>query len=162
MSGDELTPIRRRFDAGDLKPLLDANRIDHTVVVQTVSSLEETREFLQAATDNEFIVGVVGWVDLTDRSVANTLAELRRSEGGSLLVGIRHQVHDEPDPEWLLRDDVRRGLRAVADAGLAYDLLLRTRELPAGLDTVRALPGLRFVVDHLAKPPIASGELEPW
>lgn len=157
MSGDELTPIRRRFDAGDLKPLLDANRIDHTVVVQTVSSLEETREFLQAAADNEFIVGVVGWVDLTDRSVANTLAELRRSEGGSLLVGIRHQVHDEPDPEWLLQDDVQRGIAAVGEAGLVYDVLVRTRELPSALETVKRHPGMRFVIDHAAKPRIAAG-----
>ncbi|HMJ40340.1 MAG TPA: amidohydrolase family protein, partial [Verrucomicrobiae bacterium] len=125
--GDELAAIRRRFDAGDLKPLLDANRIDRTVVVQTVSSVEETREFLQAAAENEFIAGVVGWVDLTDRSVAKTLAGLKRSEGGNFLVGIRHQVHDEPDPEWLLREDVQRGIAAVGEAGLVYDVLVRTR-----------------------------------
>jgi L-fuconolactonase len=87
---------------------------------------------------------------------------LRQGPGGRYLVGIRHQVHDEPDPDWLMRADVRRGLRAVAGAGLVYDLLVRARELPAALDTVRALPDLRFVVDHVAKPPIASGELEPW
>jgi L-fuconolactonase len=157
MGGDELAPIRRRFDAGDLKPLLDANGVDRTVVVQTVSSLEETREFLQAAAENEFIGGVVGWVDLTDRSVAKTLAELKRSEGGAFLVGIRHQVHDEPDPEWLLREDVQRGIAAVGEAGLVYDVLVRTRELPAGLETVQRHPGMRFVVDHAAKPRIAAG-----
>jgi L-fuconolactonase len=157
MGGDALAPIRRRFDARDLKPLLDANGIDRTVVVQTVSSLEETREFLQAAAENEFIGGVVGWVDLTDRSVANTLAELKQSQGGAFLVGIRHQVHDEPDPEWLLREDVQRGIAAVGDAGLVYDLLVRTRELPAGLETVQRHPGMRFVVDHAAKPRIAAG-----
>ena len=111
--GDELASIRRRFDAGDLKPLLDANGIDCTVVVQTVSSLDETREFMQAAAENDFIAGVVGWVDLTDPSVATTIEELKRSEGGTFLVGIRHQVHDEPDPDWLLRDDVQRGIAAV-------------------------------------------------
>jgi L-fuconolactonase len=157
MGGDALAPIRRRFDAGDLKPLLDANGVDRTVVVQTVSSLEETREFLQAAAENEFIAGVVGWVDLTDRSVAKTLAELRRSEGGAFLVGIRHQVHDEPDPEWLLREDVQRGIAAVGEAGLVYDVLVRTRELPAGLETVERHPGMRFVIDHAAKPRIAAG-----
>src|SRR5207248_9407377 len=72
------------------------------------------------------------------------------------------RVHAEPDPEWLLRDDVRRGLRAVGEAGLAYDLLVRTRELPAAVAVARALPELRLVVDHVAKPPIASGELDPW
>ncbi len=155
--GDDLASIHRRFDAGDLKPLLDANGIDRTVVVQTVSSLEETREFLEAAAENEFIGGVVGWVDLTDRSVAKTLAGLRRSEGGSFLVGIRHQVHDEPDPTWLLREDVQHGIAAVGEAGLAYDVLVRTRELPAALKTVKRHPQIRFVIDHAAKPRIAAG-----
>ena len=157
--GDELDAIRRRFDASDLKPLLDANGIDRTVVVQTVSSLEETREFLQTAAENEFIAGVVGWVDLTDRSVDKTIAGLKRSEGGSFLVGIRHQVHDEPDPRWLLRDDVQRGIAAVGEAGLVYDVLVRTRELPAALEMVKRHQEIRFVIDHAAKPRIAAG---PW
>jgi L-fuconolactonase len=89
---------------------------------------------------------------------------LRAGPGGDRLVGIRHQVHDEPDPDWLRRPDVRRGIAAVGDAGFACDLLVRTRELPAAVDTVRALPGLRFVLDHLAKPPIAVGgaALDAW
>src|SRR5205807_453239 len=112
---------------------------------------------LVAAAENEFIAGVVGWVDLTDRSVAKTLAGLRRSEGGSFLVGIRHQVHDEPDPTWLLREDVQHGIAAVGEAGLAYDVLVRTRELPAALKTVKRHPQIRFVIDHAAKPRIAAG-----
>ena len=159
--GAELAAIRRRFDAADLKPLLDANGIDRTVVVQTVSSLEETRELLRAAAANEFIAGVVGWVDLTDPSVDKTLSELLGSEGGRFLVGIRHQVHDEPDPEWLLRDDVQRGIAAVGEAGLAYDVLVRTRELPAALETAKRHAGVRFVVDHAAKPRIAAGARDP-
>ncbi len=90
------------------------------------------------------------------------LAELRQGLGGDRLVGIRHQVHDEPDPDWLLRDGVRRGIRAVGDAGLVYDLLVRSRELPAALQTARDLPGTRFVIDHLAKPQIKDGALQPW
>jgi len=161
--GDELAAIRRRFDAADLKPLIDANGIDHTVLVQTVSSLEETREFLQAAADNEFIAGVVGWVDLTDVSVGKTLAGLKRSQGGTFLVGIRHQVHDEPDPKWLLREEVQRGIAEVGEAGLVYDILVRTRELPAALETVKRHPGMRFVIDHAAKPRIAAGARdEAW
>jgi L-fuconolactonase len=156
--GDELAAIRRRFDVSDLKPLLDANGIDRTIVVQTVSSLEETSEFLQAAAENEFIAGVVGWVDLTDRSVAKTIAGLKRSEGGSFLVGIRHQVHDEPDARWLLRDDVQRGVAAVGDSGLVYDVLVRTRELPAAVETVKRHKDMRFVIDHAAKPRIAASK----
>ena len=77
-------------------------------------------------------------------------------------MGIRHQVHDEPDERWLLRPEVQRGLAAVEAAGLVFDLLVRARELPAALETVRAHPELRFVIDHLAKPPIADGSTQPW
>jgi L-fuconolactonase len=159
---DDLAPIRRAFAPADLRPLLDAGGIDATVLVQTRSSLDETREFLATAAAVPFILGVVGWVDLTDPAVAEVIAALRDGPGGDRLVGIRHQVHDEPDPGWLLRDDVRRGIRAVADAGLVYDLLVRSRELPAARDVVASMPDARFVVDHLAKPPIRDGALEPW
>src|SRR5207244_13550798 len=91
------------------------------------------------------------------REVAKTLAGLHRSEGGSCLVGIRHQVHDEPDPTWRLREDVENGIAAVGEAGLAYDVLVRTREVPAALKTVKRHPQIRFVIDHAAKPRIAAG-----
>jgi L-fuconolactonase len=158
---DELARIRRPFGPDDLAPLLRARGVDRTVLVQTRSSLEETREFLALAAATEFVAGVVGWVDLTSPSVAETIAELRAA-GDGYLVGIRHQVHDEDDPDWLLRAEVRGGLAAVAAADLVYELLVRPRELPAALETARSLPEARFVIDHLAKPPIASGALEPW
>jgi L-fuconolactonase len=150
--------IRRPIGLDELEPLLAAHGFERAVLVQTCSSLDETRALLELAASSSSVAGVVGWVDLTSPDVGETFAAL----DGPYLVGIRHQVHDEPDPVWLLRDDVRRGLRALQDAGLAYDMLVRTRELPAALDTARAFPGLRLVVDHIAKPPIASGELEPW
>jgi L-fuconolactonase len=159
---DELAPIRRAFGPADLEPLLRDSGIDVTVLVQTRSSLDETREFLATAAGHPFIAGVVGWVDLTAASVADDIAALRAAPGGDRLVAVRHQVQDEPDPRWLGRPDVRRGLRDVAAAGLAYDVLVRTRELPAAIQTAAALPHLRFVLDHAAKPPIASGALEPW
>jgi L-fuconolactonase len=159
---DEVAPIRRAFGPADLRPLLAAQAIDRTILVQTRSSTDETREFLATAAAEPFVGGVIGWVDLTDPAVADEIAGLRAGPGGERLAGIRHQVHDEPDPAWLNRPDVRRGLRAVADAGLAYDLLVRTRELPAALAAVRARPDVRFVVDHLGKPRIATAEIEPW
>jgi L-fuconolactonase len=159
---DALAPIRRRFGPEDLRPLLAANGVERTILVQTRSSLDETREFLATAAEHEFIAGVVGWVDLTAPDVAERLAELRAGPGGPKLVGIRHQVHDEADPHWLARPDVRRGVAAVGEAGLAYDILVRTRELPAALALVRDLPTMRFVIDHLAKPPIATGAIDEW
>jgi L-fuconolactonase len=158
----ELAAIDRRFGPEDLAPELVAAGIDRTILVQTISSSDETREFLATAARVPFIAGVVGWADLTDPAVAGAIDGLRAGPGGEWLVGIRHQVHDEPDPEWLVRPDVRRGLEAVEAAGLTYDLLVRPRELPAALTVALAQPGLRFVIDHLAKPPIRSGSIEPW
>jgi L-fuconolactonase len=158
----DLAPIARPFAPHDLVPLMAASGVGQTVLVQTRASIDETREFLALAADSTFVRGVVGWVDLTDPAVGEMIDALRAGVGGDRLKAIRHQVHDEPDPDWLLRADVQRGLRAVAAAGLAYDLLVRPRELPAAIDTVRANPDLGFVLDHIAKPPIGSGTLEPW
>ena len=159
---DELEAIRRRFGPQDLEPDLRAAGIDATVLVQTLSSREESRRFLATAAEVGWVTGVVAWVDLTSPAVGDELSALCEAPGGERLVGIRHQVHDEPDAEWLLRPDVDRGLRAVAAAGLAYDLLLRPRELPAGLEVARRHPELRLVIDHLAKPEIRAGRLSPW
>jgi L-fuconolactonase len=159
--GDELVSIRRPFGPEDLRPLLSANGVDRTLVVQTISSVDETSEFLATAVTTDFIAGVIGWVDLTDPTLGSTLAELRSGPGGSHLVGIRHQVHDEADERWLLRDDVLRGLRAVGTANLVYDLLVRTRELPAAHEVARRFPDTRFVIDHIGKPHISAGPRDP-
>ena len=157
-----LDAIVRPFTVDDLRPLLDANGIDGTVLVQTVSDLDETRDFLATAAANDVITGVVGWVDLQKLDLAADLDALLEGEGGDRLVGIRHQVHDEDDPDWLLREEVQRGLEVLADRRLVYDVLVRTRELPAAITVAQDFPHLRLVVDHIAKPPIATGELEPW
>jgi L-fuconolactonase len=162
MGGDELASIRKPIGPEDLRPLLVQNRVDRTVIVQTVPSIEETEEFLSIAAGTDFVAGVVGWVDLTDPGVGDTLAELKAGDNGKYLVGIRHQVHDEEDPAWVAREDVIRGIKVVGEAGLAYDLLPKQRELPACLPPVDANPNMRFIVDHIAKPLIADGELEPW
>jgi L-fuconolactonase len=162
MVGDALDPIRKRFGPAELVPELAAQGVSGTVLVQTVSSLEETREFLALAASREFIWGVVGWVDLTSATVGDDLDALRDGPGGDRLVGVRHQVHDETDPDWLRRADVRRGLAAVQARRLRYDLLVRARELPAAADTVGTLPNLQFVLDHIAKPRIIDGQDPEW
>jgi L-fuconolactonase len=155
-------PIRRVFTPDDMRPLLAPAGVRKTILVQTWSSYEESQEFLALAEATDFIAGVVAWVDLTAPEVAKKLEALLAGPGGKWLVGIRHQVHDEADPRWLCRPDVRRGLRAVQVRGLVYDLLIRPRELTAALDTVRALPDLRFVIDHIAKPEIAKDGFARW
>lgn len=154
--------LRGTYGPAQLAPLLAEASIDRTVLVQTISSVEETEAFLAIADETGSVGGVVGWVDLCDPAVEDTIAQLRSRPDGHWLKGVRHQVHDETDPRWLLRPDVRRGVRAVGEAGLVYDLLVRPRELPATLELVRDIHGTRFVVDHIAKPPIAAGEREPW
>jgi L-fuconolactonase len=161
MVGSALDPIRRNFLVDDLAPLAAAADVTQTVLVQTVGIAAETPEFLAVANSNDLVVGVVGWVDLTADDVEDALAGLLNRPDGQWLKGIRHQVHDEPDIEWLNRPDVRRGLAVVAEAGLVYDLLTKTPHLPAAVETVRALPELSFVVDHISKP-VIGGDLEPW
>jgi L-fuconolactonase len=161
MVGPELDPIRRNYSIDDLAPQAAAADVTATVLVQTVGLVDETVEFLEVAASNELVAGVAGWVDLTADDVASALDGLLSRPDGSYLKAIRHQVHDEPDLDWLLRPDVQRGLSAVAEAGLAYDLLTKTPHLPAAIQTVRNLPQLTFVVDHISKPVIGE-PLEPW
>jgi L-fuconolactonase len=154
--------IDRTFDVDDLRIAMAGAAIDRTIVVQTLSDVGETEDFLSTAAANpDTIAGVIGWVDLTDQGVGDTLAELMAGAAG-LLVGIRHQAHDELDPRWLVRPDVRRGVQAVGEAGLVYDLLVRTRELPAAIELVASLPDMRFALDHIGKPPIADGACAEW
>jgi len=158
LTGPALDPIARTFRLAELAPLLAEHGIDATVVVQSSSSLPETRELLDiAAGSGGLVAGVVGWADLTDPGLPEVLASLTGP-----LVGIRHQVQDEPDPGWLTRPEVHAGLKAVAGAGLVYDLLVTPVQLAAAVETVRALPEVRFVLDHCAKPPIAAGGWQPW
>ncbi|MFJ6183323.1 amidohydrolase family protein [Streptomyces sp. NPDC092295] len=162
ITGPAMAPIRRNFTLADLAAETRAAGVSATVLVQTIGVPDETPEFLAAADGSDLVAGVVGWTDLAAPGVADTLAALREVPGGDRLVGIRHQVQGEPDPEWLLRPDVRRGLAAVAAAGLVYDLVILEHQLPAAAKAADLLPGLTFVLDHLGKPPIAAGATEPW
>jgi predicted TIM-barrel fold metal-dependent hydrolase len=158
----ELAPLHRSFALSDVADERERAAIEGAVLVQTLAVPEETPELLTLAGADPAVVGVVGWVDLTSADVSERLARLQAEPCGDRLVGIRHLVQGEADPRWLCRPDVRRGLAAVAKAGLAYDLLIVPRQLGAAHETAAALPELRFVVDHLAKPAIAAGEIEPW
>ncbi|WP_198535022.1 amidohydrolase family protein [Streptomyces natalensis] len=160
MDGPWADPIRRSYALSDLTPQLTAHGFAGTVLVQSSASYAETAELLALAAADGPVRGVVGWADLTDPGLADVLAAQPRGPGG--LVGIRHQVQDEPDPDWLTRPEVLRGLGEVAEAGLVYDLLVTPRELPAAEAAVRALPGLSFVLDHAGKPAVARGDWQPW
>ena len=108
-----LPSLNRAFDMSQLEQVARPLGVSATVLVQVLNDLAETEEFLVLAGESEFIAGVIGWVDLTDPAVGETLARLAELPGGDKLVGVRHLVQDEPDPDWLRRPDVRRGVRAV-------------------------------------------------
>jgi L-fuconolactonase len=157
-----LEPLRRTFTLDDLRPAAVAAGVTATVLVQTVTVAAETPEMLLLADSDPLVAGVVGWTDLTSPAVADEIAALRACRGGGYLASIRHQVQSEPDKDWLRRPDVIAGLRAVAAAGLAYDLVLLPHQIPAASYAARATPDLVFVLDHAGKPEIGSGGLAEW
>ena len=159
-----LEAIDRDFDHEDLVAAV-AQRYDRTVLVQTVCNPHETPLLLNVAEGTSLIGAVVGWADLTSSNLDEALSELLAAPNGRWLRGIRHQVQHETDPEWLLRDDVQTGLATVASHDLVYELLTLPHQLPTATAAVERLPQVRFVLDHLSKPPIASRtrcELSDW
>ncbi|MCS6558340.1 amidohydrolase family protein [Curtobacterium flaccumfaciens] len=157
---DSVAPIRRRFDVDDLRAAARSTDVTRTIVVQAVHDPGETVWLLEQP---EPVAGVVGWVDLTAPDVVDRIAALIAGSGGgrpasTRLVGIRHQAHDEPDPDWLARPEVVRGVRAVAAADLVFDVLVRAREHRAALALLDAVPEGSFVLDHAGKPDIAGGD----
>jgi L-fuconolactonase len=156
---DALAALRRDFLPPDLEPLLESLRFDGCVLVQVRQNLEETRWLLELANQYEFIRGVVGWVDLRSPDLP---AQLEKFAKHPRFVGVRHIVQDEPDDDFMLRDDFRRGIARLAEFDLTYDVLIFPRQLPAAIKLVAEFPDQSFVLDHIAKPPIAEGRLAPW
>ncbi|MFD1858423.1 hypothetical protein EHW97_04705 [Aeromicrobium camelliae] len=160
-----LTPeagaIYRSFQVEDAEPLVAASGVDDIVLVQAAGNLADTRAMIGAADRWERVVGIVAWAPLTDE--AATAQVLEEYATDRRIVGVRHQNHDEPDPDWLVRADVARGLARVEQAGLSYDVIA---VVPRHLELVPVLaerfPELRLVIDHLAKPPLAAGDLREW
>jgi len=155
---DEMSVLRRDFLPEDLKPLVDAQGVQGTVAVQADQSETETQFLLQVAEDNLFVCGVVGWVDLLAPNLEERLEYFSQFER---LCGFRHIAQAEAD-DFLARADVARGIGKLSEFDFTYDILVYHRQLPAAVALVEKLPESRFVVDHLAKPPIKEGKTEPW
>jgi len=156
---DSMASLRRDFLPNDLKIELGRKGFQGSVAVQARQTLEETRWLLELATDASFILGVVGWVDLRS---SNVRSQLEAFAGNPKLVGIRHIVQSEPNDRFLLQPEFLRGISLLEEFDLAYDLLIYPKHLPVAAEFVRRFPRQRFVLDHLAKPPIKSGSLRPW
>src|SRR5207245_804139 len=156
---DSMAALRRDFSLADLKPELERNGFQGCVAVQVRQTLEETRWLLELAERNPFILGVVGWVDLRSPRLRLQLESFAKNPK---LVGVRHIVQSEPDNRFLLQPDFLRGIAMLEEFDVAYDILIYTKHLPVAVEFVAQFPRHRFVLDHLAKPPIKSGAVDFW
>jgi L-fuconolactonase len=157
--GEGMERLARDYLPADLAPLLTAEGIAGSVAVQARQTIEETRWRLGLAAKHPAILGVVGWVDLRSSDVGE---QLREFAANPRFVGVRHVVQDEPDERFLLGEAFVGGLRQLHGFGLTYDLLLYPPQLPAAVELAGMTPEQPFVLDHLAKPLIKPGTLDPW
>jgi L-fuconolactonase len=156
---DKMGILKHDFLPQDLEPLLASIGFDGCIAVQARQNLEETRWLLELAEKHTFIKGVVGWVDLRSDRLS---AQLERFASHPKLVGVRHIVHDEADDNFMLGADFRCGIAQLLDFNLTYDLLLFPKHLPVAVQLVKEFPQQLFVLDHIAKPNIAEGLIDPW
>lgn len=156
---ESMSALRRDFLPEDPEPELQRNGFRGSVAVQTRQTLEETRWLLELAEQSGSILGVVGWIDLCS---PDARSQLERFVKNPKLVGIRHIVQGEPDDRFLMRPDFLRGISLLEEFDLAYDILIYTRHLPVAAEFVERFPRHRFVLDHMAKPPIKQGEIKGW
>jgi L-fuconolactonase len=155
----ERQALRRDFLPSDLQPLLRRLGIDRSVVVQTHASHAESLWLLELASAHDFLAGVVAWTDLTSTGLGRVLDEFQRHPK---FKGIRHPLEAEPDDSWVVKPSVIEGLRELERRDIPFDLVIFPRHLKYITEVRRCCPKLRLVIDHLAKPAIASGEFESW
>lgn len=154
-----LAPIYKDFLPEHLAPQLARAGVGTTVLVQAAPTVEETRFLLGLAHEHPFIAGVVGWVDFESPDVADTIAELAADPQ---LLGLRPMIQDIPDPDWMLDTGLATAFETMLDHGLVFDALVLPKHLPALLELTARYPDLAMVLDHGAKPPLASGNLDAW
>jgi L-fuconolactonase len=153
------TPLQRDWLPADQEREAAKVHIDGSVAVQARQTVEESRWLLKLADEHAFIKGVVGWVDLQSEKVEDDLAALSKQKK---FVGVRHVVQSEPDSQFMLKSEFLRGLGKLQRFNLAYDLLLYPKHLPTAVKVVEKFPEQRFVLDHIAKPMIRAGLVQPW
>lgn len=156
---DEMSVLRRDFLPYDLRPELTANGFTGSVVVQASQSETETHFLLDLAKHDSSILGVVGWINFMSPDIADRLSYFRQF---NKLCGFRHILQAESDDRFMLRDEFLRGVNLLAQFGFTYDILIYPRQLPAAIELVANIPNQTFVLDHIAKPEIAIGKLNPW
>jgi L-fuconolactonase len=156
---ESMSVLKQDYLPADLEEQLVRSGVTGTIVVQARQMLEETAWLLEMADRHQFIEGVVGWLDICSEKLTRQLEEF---SSNPWLVGVRHVIHDEPDDEFMLRPAFIKGMEKLVQHNLAYDLLLFPRHLLWAHELVSLFPDQRFVLDHISKPPIRSGVLDPW
>lgn len=156
---DDMSVLREDYCPEQLHSELRANGFDGSIAVQADQSEAETRFLLGLAERYPFLLGVVGWIDLTAPDIEERLAKLRSHEK---LCGFRHIVQSEPDDQFMLRAEFRRGIGCLSRFGFTYDILIYPRQLPAAVKLVASYPRQKFVLDHIAKPEMKIRKMEPW
>ncbi len=151
--------LARDYLVEDLEPHLRKAAVSRTILIQAAQTEAETDFLLGLAAETDFIAGVTGWLDLADSRFPERLAFYRQHPK---FVALRPMLEDLPDDSWILQSMVLTNLRYVDASGLPFEFLTFPRHLPHVLRALERSPGLHAVIDHLSKPPIASGRLEPW
>jgi len=162
MVGEALNPIKKNFSINDLRQAIIGCRIEKTVVVQTVTNYDETPELLELAEDDELVAGVVGFLKIDSADAISYLDKYESMRGFKHLVGIRDIAHDYEDISYLAKPAVVKNVQELGRRGLVYDLLTKTPHMQAAIDLVKQSPGTQFVLDHISKPYMAKGEMQPW
>jgi L-fuconolactonase len=162
MVGEALNPIKKNFSINDLRQAITGCGIDKTVVVQTVTNYDETPELLELADTDDLVAGVVGFLKIDAEDAISYLDSYQPLRGFKYLVGIRDIAHDYEDVKYLSKPQVIKNVQELGKRGLVYDLLTKTPHMRAAIDLVKACPNTKFVLDHISKPYIAKGDMQPW
>ena len=160
--GESLAPIKRNFLMSDYKEAVKPFGIEKSVIVQTVTTYDETPELLAIAETDEMVAGIVGWLDMSADDAILQLDHYQTLPGAAYLKGIRDIVQDHPDSNYLARPQVDKNIKELGKRGLAYDILTKTPELPGAIELVKNNSDVQFVLDHISKPYISKREFEPW
>jgi len=156
---EDMGRIRKNFYPNDSVELFAQNQIDGCIAVQADSSEEETFFLISLAEQSEFIKGIVGWVDLQSKNIESQLTYFSQFEK---IVGFRHVVQSESDPNFLARPNFLKGVQLLDTFDFTYDLLIYPNQLNAGIEFCKKNANQRIVLDHLAKPPIKTGDISEW
>ena len=162
IKGDAMNALLRNYSLDDLRGTAAAAGVTHTVLVQTIDTFDETPELLSLAKHDALAIGVVGWLDMESPFAEEKLESYLGHPGGSYLVSIRDLAQYKSDPNWLMRPDVVANVNMLGKHNLSYDLLTLPPQLQAAIELVKMCPDVSFVLDHISKPYITKGEMEPW